>query len=56
MQTAREFGFLKELGLERYVEAAKLPLERKAPKAKAAALGGLPLKKGQKTMAAFFGK
>ena len=27
-----------------------------APKAKAAALGGLPLKKGQKTMAAFFGK
>ena len=26
---------LKELGLERYVEASKLPLERKAPKAKA---------------------
>ena len=28
---------LKELGLERYVEASKLPLERKAPKAKALA-------------------
>ena len=28
---------LKELGLERYVEASKLPLERKAPKAKAKA-------------------